>query len=150
MRNGFTLIELLVVLAVIAVIMSVLFIAGGEREGHYSILIDASNQLLTDLRYVRRMALVDGMNAGLRFHTQNNSYDVYFNSGSSDVVIRTVKLPDGIKIINLTATRFNYTPRGTPSAGYRVEIASLSHVSDITVGASGGRARAAVRRRNTT
>ena len=139
-KKGITLLELAIVMAVVAIVMSGVFITLRTGNDDYRTLLAASVQLQADMRYVQRRAIMEGRNVGISFDRVNNRYSIVYESPLT--VLRTESLPDGVVISHITRVRLVYLPRGTPSqGGFSVLLLAGSYGRSITVVASGGRVR---------
>ena len=142
MTKGFTLIELICVLAVFAVMLAVVFYVHGRRERSQRTINAVTNVLLADIRYVRRRAIVEGVEVGIRFDRTRNRYCIIYPNPSPPEIIRTVYLPEYVWVEGFTRERLVFLPRGTPSGGgFSVHIWADHHRTTISVVASGGRVR---------
>ena len=136
-RKGFTLVELIITLAVFAILLGAVFITVSRKDSSRRSIDAASDQILADIRYARQRAISEGRNVAIKFYWRNNFYVIQHSPSEP---IRTVYLPDGINICRSTGiTTITYTPRGTPSRGDSIFIASEHYRARITVAVAGGR-----------
>lgn len=111
--SGFTLIEMMVVISIIA-LLSATVIAGYRSNGKQYALAQASQQVVSDLRWAQNMAM-SGNKAcsgtcydyGVHFDQGSSSYIIFgdvqqnsytFQNDPPDIIIATIKLPPNIKI----------------------------------------------------
>jgi len=106
----------------------------GNRTLH-----NASLQLQADMRYVQRRAVIEGRSFGIVFNIADNYYRII--QTLPERTIDTIFLPDGVRLVETSATRLMFLPRGTPSAGFRVILGRGSDTQRLTATVSGGRIR---------
>lgn len=147
-KKGFSLIELVCVLAVVSVLLAAVLYVHGGRGRSYRTHTAISNQLMADIRYARRRAIMEGIHVGVDFDIARNRYMVVEPNSIPRVIIRTVYLPDYVRIVeprpgNLIA----FLPRGTPTSGFSVRLETEYHITAVYVVGSGARVRAETTRR---
>lgn len=133
--DGFTLLELTVALSVTAVC------AAGLTLSHHSAerraLHDASRMIQADLRLAQRMSIIEGRHWGVQFDVVGNQYHVY--STKPLKTVKTVAIPGGVSLVQTTASRLEYLPRGTVTAGFRITLKNGRYGQQLTATLSGGR-----------
>jgi len=133
--RGFTLIELAVALAVMAAAVSVAALS--LRQSDRRALNDASRTIQADLRLAQRMAMIEGRRWGVMFDRLENRYYVYHHLPRTTV--KTVDVPNGALIREISHTELVYTPRGTASTGFRIWLSKGRYWQRTTATVSGGR-----------
>lgn len=135
--RGFTLIELVIVMGLIIIVsMGVTF---SVRGNNYRVLHNASLALQSDLRYAQRRAITEGRRHGIVFERVSNRYHIVLNHPRE--LIRTVYLPRGVIIQDITANQLMFLPRGTASSGFSITLANGNYRQELTATVSGGRIR---------
>ena len=138
-RKGFTLTELIITLGVLTVLMGVVFFVVSRRDSSYREIRAAAYLLMSEIRYTRQRAIMEGEQVSINFNGANGRYMIYYRSPTR--IIREGYLPDGVTFSHGNITAFHFRPRGTPGQGYSVTIRSTNHRLELTVVASGGRVR---------
>ncbi|MCL2202665.1 MAG: GspH/FimT family pseudopilin [Defluviitaleaceae bacterium] len=136
-KHGVTLLELAVVMAIIVVLSGGVVI--GFRQGHRRALHNASLQLQADLRYAQRRSIIEGRQFGIAFDVAQNRYRII--STVPTRTVRTVYVQGGATLLETSAPRLLFHPRGTPTAGFRITMAKGTDTQRITASVSGGRIR---------
>ena len=135
--KGVTLIELTVVLGILAIISGTVMISGVHRQT--SALQNASYALQADLRFAQRRAIQAGTRHAVLFDIQGNQYHIIQLAPRE--TLRTVQLPEGVRIMGTSAPQLAFLPRGTASAGFSVTLTNGIYTQRLTATVSGGRIR---------
>ena len=138
-RKGFTLIELIIILGVLAVVTGAIFIVVSGRNSTYRVIFTAANQLMSDIRYTRQRAIMEGEIVEIVFHGTAGRYTIRYRTGST--VIREGYLPDGVWFLHNNNRVYHFRPRGTPSGGFSIHLRSAHYGLTLSVVGSGGRVR---------
>ena len=139
-RKGFTLAELVVTLGVLAVLLGVVFFAVSRRDSSHREIFAAADILMSEIRYTRHRAIMQGEQVSINFDGVNSMYVISYRSPFR--LIREGYLPDGITFAHGNVSAFHFRPRGTPSGGgSSVTIRSAHHRLTLSVVGSGGRVR---------
>jgi type II secretory pathway pseudopilin PulG len=104
----------------------------------------AVRELVTDLRYARQMALTEGRIYYIAFNKNMQTYQVSVAGKPTQIIIKQVVLPDGIRLLDTTFTddKFYYNSMGAPSRGGTIELLDRKNrVISITVLPATGRVR---------
>ena len=135
--KGFTLIELAIVLGIMAIISTGVFVSfrGSERRE----LQNASLALQADLRYAQRRAIMEGRRYGIIFEVQHNRYHIVLDSPRQ--TIRTIYLPNRVRLLEVSGPSLMFLPRGTASSGFRITLHNGPYSQQLTATVSGGRIR---------
>ncbi len=135
-RRGLTLIELTVALAIVSIVSAVaaLSVANADRR----VLQNASLKLQSDLRYIQRMAMIDGRRWSVMF--SDDFYEVLKSEPSGPMTsVRRVNLTDGVVFVGINTPDVVYLPRGTVSSGFSVYLGKGRNYQQLTATVSGGR-----------
>lgn len=136
-NKGLTLLELVIALGLITIVSGgVLMASRGTDRRH---LENASLQLQADLRYAQRRAITEGRRYGVVFEPAQNRYHVILDRPVQ--TIRTVNLPGGVSILETTAPRIVFLPRGTVTEGFTIILQNGRYTQRLTGTVSGGRVR---------
>ena len=135
--SGFTLLELIIALAIIMIASGAIFLA--LRPSQKRDLQNASLQLQADLRYVQRRARIEGRRYGIQFERRYNRYRI--RSYIPPRALRVVYLENGVDLNHTSADIIWFTPRGTPSQGFGINLYKSGYWQRITVSVAGGRTR---------
>jgi len=134
-KHGFTLLELIIALGIITIVIGGIFLT--LRPSTRRDLENASLTLQADLRYSQRRAIMEGQRIGIHFEPHYNRYSII--TGAPERVIRTVYLQNGVNLVETSAPRLMFLPRGTASAGFRITLSNGDYWQRITATVSGGR-----------
>ena len=138
-RKGFTLAELVITLGVMAVVLGVVFFVVSRRDSSHRDIMAAADQLMSEIRYTRQRAIIEGERVAINFDGANGRYTIYYSAPFR--LIRMGYLPEGITFTHGNRTAIHFLPRGTPSVGFSVAIRSTNHRLTLSVVGSGGRVR---------
>lgn len=120
--RGFTLIELMVVMSIILIMSALILASYRSGQSRYSLNL-AAQQLVSDLRQAQNMA-ISGKNLavtykgyGVYFQTGGSSYILFgdvngnrtYETPSSDILLETTPLPQGIKIASIVQGSSSYS-----------------------------------------
>ena len=138
-RKGFTLAELIITLGVLALIMGAIFFTVSRRDTSTREIMAAADILMSDIRYTRQRAIMDGQRVAIAFDGATGRYTIYYAAPVR--IIRQGYLPEGINFTHGNIRALHFRPRGTPSSGFSVSIRSEHHSLTLSVVGSGGRVR---------
>ena len=138
-RRGFTLAELIVTLGVLAVVSGAVFFAISGRDSSYREIRSAGYQILSDIRYARQRAVMDGETVEIVFHGSDGRYTIRYASPRAS--IREGRLPENVWFVHNRDRVYHFMSRGTPSEGFTIQLRTAHHRLDVRVVASGGRVR---------
>ena len=136
-RKGITLAELIVTLGVLTVILGVVFFVVSRRDGSHREILATADQLMSDIRYARQRAIMEGEIIQIVFQGSNGRYIIRYFSGLT--VIREGYLPDSVWFVHNRDRFYHFRPRGTPSSGFSIYLRSAQHELTLSVVGSGGR-----------
>ena len=142
-RRGFTLIELVVTLGVLTVVLGAVFFTVSRRDSSRREIEMAGYQLLSDIRYARQRAIMDGERVQIVFDGANDRYIIRYHTYTvCNNPIKVVYLPDNVWFVHSRSNRvYHFRPRGTPSSGFTIQLRTEHHRLTLTVVPSGGRVR---------
>ncbi len=142
-KSGFTLIELMTVIAIVAIVLAFAtppFLQWLKNKA----LVEASDQVFSDLQNARLRAVKENANVLVAFDTANQSYRVFIDKNlnnqydaSTDTSLWTGNLPSGITFSSVSfggAAWIGFTGMGTAtSSGSLVLAGSNAKTQQITV-----------------
>lgn len=138
-RRGITLAELIITLGILSVLSGVIFFTTSGRGCSRREIMAAADQLMSDIRYARQRAILEGEVVEIVFRGADNRYTIRYFTGRT--VIREEYLPDGIWFMHNNIREYHFRPRGTPSMGFSIHLRSAHHGLTLSVVVSGGRVR---------
>ena len=139
-RKGFTLAELIITLGILTILMGALFFTISSRDSSHRELSATADQLMSDIRYARQRAIMDGERVQIVFDGANNRFIIRYYTARNNP-IRVVYLPDGVWFLHNNNRIYHFRPRGTPSSGFSIVLRSAYHRLTLSVVGSGGRVR---------
>jgi len=136
---GLTLLELIIVLALIAILSAGVSFAPLERRLVYS----AAEEILSDVRYMQRIALIEGVRTEIVLNERDNSYTLEKWEDGGFVTIKKVRLDPAIKTLytNASGKNINFTPRGTTGSACTITVSSAGYTAALTINIGSGRVK---------
>ena len=142
--KGFTLVEVVIVLAITVIVSGVAAVSLGSLEKKR--ISAACDELVGDLRYAQRMAVLQGREYSVQFDTLNNGYELYYtkNSGTNvleKVLDKQVSFDNGVTLLSVNASGrlVSYTPMGTTGDACTIVLQTDGYSASITVNVGSGR-----------
>jgi len=138
-RRGVTLAEVVIVLAVLAVIAANATFVPVERRQ----TVSAAVELQADIRYVQRVALIEGRRTRIMFNIEENYYILQKWEDGAYNTIRKVALGPSVKKLytNASGASVGFTARGTTGDACTINISSDKYTAVLTVNVGAGRVK---------
>ena len=137
-KNGVTLIELAVVLAILAIFAGFALSVSADKRQIRAI----AEQIRSDVRYARRIALTEGKTAEILFNTAENYYVIRTLENKAYTLVKTTYLGPYVTELytNFPGMTLKYTPRGTLGGrSGTITVSNGTYTARLTVTVGAGR-----------